>query len=261
MAHASTDMGMDRWRGKVAVVTGASSGIGRAIVHALARDGMRVAFCARREDRLDDLTRELLDGEPAPSAADLLVRRVDMREEAQILELFTRVREKWGGVDVLVNNAGLGHASPLVSGSTEDWREMLEVNVLGLCVATREAVADMRTRGDDGHVIHIGSMAGHRVPAGAGVYSATKFAVRALTEGLRQELRALESGIRVTAISPGYVETEFADGPLRFAFEPFAVPAARTKDLDVHGRLPVSFQVTVLKRTPTMRMPTATAPK
>jgi NADP-dependent 3-hydroxy acid dehydrogenase YdfG len=88
---------------------------------------------------------------------------------------------------------------------------MLEVNVLALCVCTREAVKDMRARGDAGHVIHVSSMAAHRVPAGSGVYSATKYAVRSLTEGLRQELRALESGIRVTAISPGFVETEFAE--------------------------------------------------
>jgi NADP-dependent 3-hydroxy acid dehydrogenase YdfG len=87
---------------------------------------------------------------------------------------------------------------------------MLEVNVLALCIATREAIADMRRRGDAGYVIHISSMAGYRVPRGSGVYAATKHAVRALTEGLRQELHALESGIRVSAISPGFVETGFA---------------------------------------------------
>jgi NADP-dependent 3-hydroxy acid dehydrogenase YdfG len=87
---------------------------------------------------------------------------------------------------------------------------MLELNVLALCICTREAVTDMRTRGDDGHVIHIASMASHRVPPGSGVYSASKFAVRSLIEGLRLELRALGSDIRVGAISPGYVETEFA---------------------------------------------------
>jgi NADP-dependent 3-hydroxy acid dehydrogenase YdfG len=87
---------------------------------------------------------------------------------------------------------------------------MLEVNVLALCICTREALTDMRGHGDTGHVIHISSMSGHRVPAGSGVYSATKYAVRSLTEGLRQELRAAGSAIRVTAISPGFVETEFA---------------------------------------------------
>jgi len=110
-----------------------------------------------------------------------------------------------------VNNAGLGHQSPLVSGRTEHWREMLEVNVLGLCICTREAIQDMRRRGDDGHVIHVSSMSAHRVARGGGVYSATKFAVRSLTEGLRQELRELHSGIRVSALSPGFVETGFAE--------------------------------------------------
>ena len=87
---------------------------------------------------------------------------------------------------------------------------MLEVNVLALCVCPREAISDMRRRGDDGHVIHVSSMAGHRVPGGSGVYSATKYAVRSLTEGLRMELRGMGSRIRVGSLSPGYVETEFA---------------------------------------------------
>lgn len=187
----------------VALVTGASSGIGDAIARRLAEDGMRVVATARRRDRLEAL-------QSALPTAEILPIEADLRDEASIQALFTQVRETWGGVDVLVNNAGLGRYAPLVSGETSRWREMLEVNVLGLCVCTREAVQDMRSRGDRGHVIHISSMAGHRVPGASGVYSATKFAVRSLTEGLRQELRGLESGIRVTAISPGFVETEFA---------------------------------------------------
>lgn len=195
--------GIERWSGKVALVTGATSGIGRAIAVDLARAGLRVVATGRRQERLEALRDEL-------SGADLLPLPVDRRNEQTILELFATVRDTWGGVDVLVNNAGLGHHAPLLSGRTDDWREMLEVNVLGLCVCTREAVQDMRGRGDAGHVIHISSMAAHRVPGGSGVYSATKFAVRSLTEGLRQELRGLESGIRVSSISPGFVETEFA---------------------------------------------------
>ena len=97
-----------------------------------------------------------------------------------------------------------------MTGSSDDWREMLEVNVLALCICTREAIADMRKRGDDGHIVHIASMAAYRVPLRSGVYSATKFAVRSLTEGLRCELRAAKSGIRISAVSPGFVETEFA---------------------------------------------------
>lgn len=190
--------GMARWQGKVALVTGASSGIGRAIALRLAREGMRVAACARRVERLNELP------------AEILKLGVDLRDEAQIAQMFERVRAEWGGLDVVVNNAGLGHAAPLSNGSTAEWREMLDVNVLALSICTREAISDMRRRGDDGHVIHISSMAAHRVPPGSGMYAATKFAVRALTEALRQELRHAGSKIRVSALSPGYVETEFA---------------------------------------------------
>ena len=193
---------MERFRGKVALVTGASSGIGEAVASRLAAAGMRVAVCARRKERLDALVARAGDAEVLPLA-------VDLRDEAQILRMFEAVREKWGGVDVLVNNAGLGRKAPLTEGDTEGWREMLEVNVLALCICTREAVRDMRRRGDRGHVVHVASMAAHRVPPGSGVYSATKYAVRSLTEGLRQELRELGSAVRVSALSPGFVETEF----------------------------------------------------
>ena len=194
-------MSESRWAGKIGIVTGASAGIGPAVARQLWQLGMHVCLLARRQERLDALAAEL--GERAT------VYGCDIRDEARLLEVFADVRQRHGGVDVLVNNAGLGHAAPLMSGETEQWREMLEVNVLALCVATREAVKDM-TRSGGGHVIHLSSMAAHRVPAGSGVYSATKYAVRALTEGLRQELRAAGSPIRVTSISPGFVETEFA---------------------------------------------------
>lgn len=194
-------MSLDPWKDSVALVTGASSGIGRAIAERLAAGGLRVAALARRQDRLDELASAYPE-RVLPLAADL-------RSEEEVLAAFERIREHWGGVDVLVNNAGLGRKSPLATGSTEDWREMLEVNVLALLICTREALKDMR-RADRGHVIHVSSMSAHRVPPGSGVYSATKYAVRSLTEGLRQELRESRSKIRVSAISPGFVETEFA---------------------------------------------------
>lgn len=196
-------MELSHWKGKVAVVTGVSSGIGEAVVRRLARAGIRIVGCARREDRLAVLADEL-----AGSGADVWMLRADLRQEDDILKVFEEA-DSFGGVDILVNNAGLGRAASLMSGDTEAWREMLEVNVLALCIATREAVKRMQSRGG-GHVVHISSMAGHRVPSGSGVYSASKYAVRALTEALRQELRAAKSPIRVTSISPGFVRTEFA---------------------------------------------------
>jgi NADP-dependent 3-hydroxy acid dehydrogenase YdfG len=190
----------------VALITGASSGIGAAIARTLAEKGYRLVLCARRRDRLEALAADLTH-----QGVEVLTQSADLRQEADILAVFETIRQTWGGVDVLINNAGLGHKSPLMSGDTEAWREMLEVNVLALCVCTREAIQDMQRRGDRGHIIHISSLSGHRVPGASGVYAATKYAVRALTEGLRQELRAANSAIRVSAISPGFTETEFAE--------------------------------------------------
>ncbi|MEM8606652.1 MAG: SDR family NAD(P)-dependent oxidoreductase [Myxococcota bacterium] len=190
--------------GRVALVTGASSGIGLAVAEALLARGARVALSARRAQRLEDFAARY-------AAGSTLVCPADLRSESEIERMFDSIRDAWGGVEILVNSGGLGRSASLVGGSTEAWREMLEVNVLGLCICTREALSDMRRRADRGHVVHISSMAAHRVPGGSGVYAATKYAVRALTEGLRQELRELGSAIRVTAISPGFVETEFAE--------------------------------------------------
>jgi NADP-dependent 3-hydroxy acid dehydrogenase YdfG len=193
--------------GKRAIVTGASSGIGAATARALVAAGARVTLGARRLDRL-----EALAAEQHAAGGEAVVRATDMRREADVVALVAAACERFGGVDVLVNNAGLGRSAPLTSAPTEAWREMLEVNVLGLAVATREAVRDMERRGADGHVVHVSSMAGHRIPSpDGGMYAATKFAVRALTEALRQELRARDSRVRVTAVSPGHVLTEFAD--------------------------------------------------
>ena len=191
----------------VAAITGASSGIGTAIATQLAADGYNLALCARREQRLAQLANIL----SSQHGVEVLTQTVDLRDEAQILDWFNAIATRFNRLDVLVNNAGLGHKESLSSGSTEKWRETLDVNVIALCICTREAIKLMRTLGNDsGHIVHISSMSGHRVP-GSGMYSASKFAVRALTEGLRQELRADQSAIRISSISPGFVETEFAE--------------------------------------------------
>ena len=200
---------IERWLGRSAVVTGASSGIGAAVGHALADAGLRVVLVGRREQRLHDV-RARICAETRAAPDDVLVVPADLRDEAAILRIFDAARAAFGGVDVLINNAGLGHLAPLCSGETEKWREMLDVNVLALCIASREAIRDLERRAVEGHVIHVSSMAAHRVPQDSGMYAASKHAVRALTEALRQELWQKNLPIRVSSISPAFVETEFA---------------------------------------------------
>ncbi len=203
---------MARWTGRTALVTGASSGIGAAIAQRLLAEGMNVIGCGRQQERVAAVL-----AEADSTGKRSLAVACDVRDEGQVKMMFAQASKRFGGVDVLVNNAGLGHAGPLAEGRVDEWREMLEVNVLGLCICTREALADMRAHGVSGHIIHIGSMAGQRVPAGAGLYAATKHAVRALTESLRMELREAGDPIRVGEISPGFVETGFAAHYLKSA--------------------------------------------
>lgn len=193
--------------GKVAVVTGATSGIGEAVARMLAGEGAHVVGLGRRADRLAALAERI----PTLHArARFTAVRCDLRDTAAIEAAFAEIRARTGGVEILVNNAGLGRDASLCTGSTEAFREMLEVNVLALAVCTRLALDDMFRRADEGHIVHVSSMAAHRVPSGGAMYAASKHAVRALLEGLRQELRARGSKIRVGAVSPGYVRTEFA---------------------------------------------------
>lgn len=197
---------MTRWKNRCAIVTGASAGIGRAVARRLAAEEMNTVVCARRKDRLDALVDEIeTDG------GEAMAVKTDLRKPEDIDRLFERTKDRFGGVDVLVNNAGFGKNQSLFDGDTETWRAMLEVNVLALAVCTREALQSMQDRDVAGHIVNIGSMSGHRVPGPGGMYSATKYAVRSLTEGLRKDLRDRGSDIRVTAVSPGFVETEFAE--------------------------------------------------
>ncbi|CAN9510872.1 unnamed protein product [Ophioblennius macclurei] len=200
---------MERWRGRVALVTGASVGIGAAIARELVRCGMKVMGCARDVDKIQKLAAAC---ESEGLAGVLVPFRCDLTKEEDILSMFAAIKAQHGGVDVCVNNAGLGHPERLLSGETGGWRNMLDVNVVALSICTREAFRSMRERGvDDGHIIHLNSVCGHRVVANADLhfYTATKYAVTALTEGLRQELRDAKSHIRITSISPGLVVSDF----------------------------------------------------
>jgi NADP-dependent 3-hydroxy acid dehydrogenase YdfG len=187
--------------GKTAVVTGASSGIGEATVRLLAREGCNVVLAARREDRLKTLAAEL--GE------DALVAPTDVTDPAACAALVARTIERFGSLEILVNNAGLGLYGSIADGDPEDWRKMFEVNVLGVLYTTRAAVRQMLLQGA-GDVVFVSSLAGRRVPRADGtVYAATKHAVNAVAEGLRMDVH--EKGIRVINVEPGLVRTEFPE--------------------------------------------------
>ena len=185
---------------KVAIVTGASSGIGEATAIALAAAGAKVAFAARRSERLETLTQRIQQngGEALPITADVA-------NEAQVQDMVSATKDKWGRVDILVNNAGVMLLGPVYQANTEDWRRMFDVNVLGLMYATHAILPLMKAQGE-GHIVNISSVAGRVANAGTGVYNATKWAVGAFSESLRKEV--YKDKIRVTIIEPGLVATE-----------------------------------------------------
>ncbi|MDP9410753.1 MAG: SDR family oxidoreductase [Actinomycetota bacterium] len=187
--------------GKTAVVTGASSGIGEATARLLAREGCNVALAARREDRLKSLAAQLGEG--------ALAVPTDVTDPAACEELVSRAVERFGSVDVLVANAGLGLYGSIPDGDPEDWRRMFEVNVLGVLYTTRAAVRHMLERGA-GDVVIVSSLSGRRVPGADGtVYAATKHALTAVAEGLRMDVSG--RGVRVINVEPGLVRTEFPE--------------------------------------------------
>jgi NADP-dependent 3-hydroxy acid dehydrogenase YdfG len=186
--------------GKVALVTGASSGIGEATAVALAGAGAAVAIGARRGDRLDALSARLRDDGGRVLPLDLDVTREDACRAA-----VDRTRAELGGLDVLVNNAGVMLLGTIVGADTEDWRRMVHTNVLGLMYMTHAVIDGMVAQGS-GDVVNVSSVAGRTARKGAGVYNASKWAVNAFSESLRQEVTA--RGVRVSLVEPGAVATE-----------------------------------------------------
>jgi NADP-dependent 3-hydroxy acid dehydrogenase YdfG len=183
--------------GRVAVVTGASSGIGEATARALSEAGAGVALGARRTDRLEAIAESL--GGPT------LIRAVDVSDEQQARDFVQAAHDELGGLHIVVNNAGVMLLGPVADADTDEWRRMIDVNLLGLLYCTHAALPLIEQSGG-GDVVNISSVAGRRADAGAAVYNMTKFGVHAFSEALRQE--ALHAGIRVTTVAPGFVETE-----------------------------------------------------
>jgi NADP-dependent 3-hydroxy acid dehydrogenase YdfG len=191
-------------KGKVAIVTGASSGIGYATCLALSKAGARMAAGARRTDRLESLEKEI-----AKNGGEILIQKLDVTKKAECDSFVDAAAKKWGMVDILVNNAGLMPLSFFKSLKVDEWDWMIDVNIKGVLYCTAAAIPHMLAK-KSGHIVNISSVAGRVVfPAGS-VYCATKHAVTALSEGLRQEF-STRSNIRVTCIEPGVVATELTN--------------------------------------------------
>jgi 3-hydroxy acid dehydrogenase/malonic semialdehyde reductase len=195
---------MGTLRGKTVLVTGASAGIGRAVAVACARAEGRLILLARRGDRLRELAAELRESFGSDSIAIV----ADLRDRTALQEALDGLPPLWKEIDLLVNNAGLARGlDPLQAGDPDDWDEVFDVNVRALLCVTRWVLPAMLERGS-GHIINLGSIAGFETYPGGAVYCASKFAVRAITRGLKMDLQG--TPIRVTSIDPGLVETEFS---------------------------------------------------
>ena len=191
---------MGKLDGRVAAITGASSGIGEAIAEALAREGAAVALIARRHDRLVELADRI-----EKEGGRALPLELDVSDHGKVEAAFSEVKGELGGLNILVNNAGVMLLGTVEGWDVADWRRMVDVNVLGLLYCTREALPLIRDSGG-GHIVNVSSVAGRTANFGSAVYNLTKWGVTGFSEALRQE--ALNSGIRVTCIEPGFVVTE-----------------------------------------------------
>jgi NADP-dependent 3-hydroxy acid dehydrogenase YdfG len=190
---------------KIILITGASSGIGQACARLFAKQGAKLILCARRQDRIENLAKELEELYKTKCLPLLL----DVQDKAQVENRLGALPDDWQAIDILINNAGLALSSdPIQEGSLENWDKMIDTNIKGLLYVTRVVLPGMLKRAY-GHIINIGSIAGQECYTNGNVYCATKFAVKALSKSMRLDL--IGSAIRVTEIAPGAVETEFSE--------------------------------------------------
>lgn len=189
--------------GKVAIITGASSGIGEATALALAAEGATVVLAARRGDRLNALAEKI-----AISGGKALPIVTDVTHEAQVQNLVQKTKTEFGRIDILVNNAGIAAVGAIDGGNTSDWKDMINLNLLGLLYVTHAVLPILKAQGA-GHIVNISSVGGRTARVGIGVYNATKWGVNGFSESLRQEV--CKQNIRVTIIEPGLVNTEISD--------------------------------------------------
>jgi 3-hydroxy acid dehydrogenase/malonic semialdehyde reductase len=187
---------------RIALITGATSGIGEATARLLAKNNFNLILCGRREDRLKKIQGELL------KLTDVTTLSFDVRDREGVRAAISSLKSPWGNINVLINNAGNAHGlDPIQTGNVDDWDAMIDINVKGLLYVSKEVIPVMTHR-NSGHIINIGSIAGKEVYQNGNVYCASKFAVDALTRGMRMDLNPF--GIKVTSINPGLVETEFS---------------------------------------------------
>lgn len=196
---------MNRLQNRIAFITGASSGIGRSCALLLASEGVKLILTARRKDRLTELAKEIKDKYKVP----VITIELDVRKHKNVKETVASLPNEWKDIDILINNAGLARGmSKVHDGEVEHWDEMIDTNIKGLLYVSREVLPIMAKR-QKGHVINIGSIAGHEVYPNGNVYCATKFAVDALSKGMRIDI--VDKGVKVTSIAPGMVKTEFSE--------------------------------------------------
>ncbi|MEG4011593.1 MULTISPECIES: SDR family oxidoreductase [unclassified Microcoleus] len=194
---------------QIIFITGASSGIGAACAQIFAKGGAKLILAARRVEKLDRLAKELVEAKLVASANEIYLLELDVRDRPQVESAIAALPDAWKNIDILINNAGLSRGlDKLHEGNFQDWEEMIDTNVKGLLYMTRYIVPGMVSRGR-GHVVNIGSIAGRQAYPKGSVYCASKAAVRAISEGLKQDL--LGTAVRVTEIEPGLVETEFSN--------------------------------------------------
>lgn len=188
---------------KTVLITGATSGIGRATARLLAQNGYRLIICGRREDRLTELQDEFAE------LTDVQTLNFDVRNKKAVTKAIASLPADFINIDVLINNAGNAHGlDPIENGDVDDWDSMIDINVKGLLYVSKEIIPGMVER-RGGHIINIGSIAGKEVYTNGNVYCATKHAVDAINQGMRMDLN--QYGIRVGAINPGMVDTEFSE--------------------------------------------------
>ncbi|WP_010649671.1 SDR family oxidoreductase [Oceanobacillus massiliensis] len=192
---------MLKLEGKTAIVTGASSGIGKAIAMHLAKEGANVVLAARRKDKLDELT-EVINGLESGRAIAI---ETDVSKQREIDSMITKAEMTFGDIHIYVNNAGLVGKGAVRNHNVSEWDQMIDVNIKGVLYGVNAVLPGMLEK-SSGHIINISSVSGHEVTKVSTVYSATKYAVRAISMGLEKELA--RTGVRVTNISPGMVETE-----------------------------------------------------